>query len=66
MTVYFDDNSYIQIQRQDGHHYVTINAIYAGRALDWQSEGRRFDPAYLHQMRQSLANTRFARLVQLD
>ena len=21
----------------------------AGRALDWQSRGQRFDPAYLHQ-----------------
>ena len=23
----------------------------AGRALDWQSRGQRFDPAYLHQKR---------------
>ena len=30
MTVFFDDNSYIQIQRQDGHHYITIRAIYTG------------------------------------
>jgi len=30
MTVYFDDNNYIQVQRQDGHHYITICAFYAG------------------------------------
>ena len=30
MTVYFNDNSFIQIQRQGGHHYITISAIYAG------------------------------------
>jgi len=34
MTVYFDDNSYIQIQRQDGHHYITIRAVYAGSDID--------------------------------
>jgi hypothetical protein len=37
MTVYFDDNSYIQIQRQDGHHYIAIRAIYAGSDIDGQT-----------------------------
>ncbi|MDR2599296.1 MAG: retroviral-like aspartic protease family protein [Oscillospiraceae bacterium] len=30
MTVYFDDSNYIQIQRQGGHHYITIRAVYTG------------------------------------
>ena len=34
MTVYFYDNNYIQIQRQDGHHYITIRAIYTGSDID--------------------------------
>ena len=34
----------------------------AGRASDWQSEGQRFDPAYLHQV--VPANTKFAGILQ--
>jgi clan AA aspartic protease (TIGR02281 family) len=34
MTVYFDDSNYIQIQRRDGHYYVTIRTIYAGSDIN--------------------------------
>jgi clan AA aspartic protease (TIGR02281 family) len=34
MTVYFNDNNYIQIQRQDGHHYITVRAVYVGSKVD--------------------------------
>ena len=37
--------------RERGHSSV-------GRASDWQSEGRRFDPDWLHQKEQGVASFR--------
>ena len=34
MTVYFDDNNYIQIQRQDGHFYITVRTVYTGSDIN--------------------------------
>ena len=43
--------------------FQSILTVQSGRALDWQSRGQRFDPAYLHQAPQSLAITTIAGLV---